>query len=144
MSDFGQTLHLLPYFMCVDSEGCGRLRGCAGSPESLLVAYVISTIISWAGSNHLFFICQKLLKLNTSDSVSTSAHLFSVESSLLPNYIPVRVANKILFVGESIQMFQDQGKTLTQKKGNTVKKKKNMQKNVLYHPNIWLSVFPIE
>ena len=27
-----------------------RLRGCAGSPESSLVAYVISTIISWAGS----------------------------------------------------------------------------------------------
>ena len=28
-----------------------RLRGCAGSPEPSLIAYVISTIISWAGSN---------------------------------------------------------------------------------------------
>ena len=28
-----------------------RLRWCAGSPEPSLVAYVISTIISWAGSN---------------------------------------------------------------------------------------------
>ena len=27
-----------------------RLHGCAGSPEPLLVTYVISTIISWAGS----------------------------------------------------------------------------------------------
>ena len=27
-----------------------RLRGCAGSPEPSLVAYVISSIISWAGS----------------------------------------------------------------------------------------------
>ena len=27
-----------------------RLRGCAGSPEPSLVAYVISTIITWAGS----------------------------------------------------------------------------------------------
>ena len=27
-----------------------RLRRCAGSPEPLLLAYVISTIISWAGS----------------------------------------------------------------------------------------------
>ena len=27
-----------------------RLRGCAGSPETSLVAYAISTIISWAGS----------------------------------------------------------------------------------------------
>ena len=30
-----------------------RLCGCAGSPEPLLFAYVISTIISWAGSNIL-------------------------------------------------------------------------------------------
>ena len=28
-----------------------RLHGCAGSPEPSLVAYVISNIISWAGSN---------------------------------------------------------------------------------------------
>ena len=31
-----------------------RLRGCAGSPEPSLVAYVISTIISCAGSNVAF------------------------------------------------------------------------------------------
>ena len=47
---FGRTLRLLPYFMCANSEGSGRLSGCAGSPEPSLVAYVISTIISWAGS----------------------------------------------------------------------------------------------
>ena len=33
------------------AEALVRLRGCAGSPEPSLVAYVISTIISWAGSN---------------------------------------------------------------------------------------------
>ena len=33
-----------------------RLRICAGSAESSLVAYAISTIISWAGSNILFFL----------------------------------------------------------------------------------------
>ena len=32
------------------AKALARLRGCAGSPESSLVAYVISTIISWAGS----------------------------------------------------------------------------------------------
>ena len=32
------------------AKALGRLRGCAGSSEPLLVAYVISTIISWAGS----------------------------------------------------------------------------------------------
>ena len=40
---FGRTLRLLPYFMCANS-------GCAGSPEPSLVAYVISTKISCAGS----------------------------------------------------------------------------------------------
>ena len=33
------------------AKALARLRKCAGSPETLLVAYVISTIISWAGSN---------------------------------------------------------------------------------------------
>ena len=32
------------------AKALARLRGCAGSPEPSLVAYVISTIISWAGS----------------------------------------------------------------------------------------------
>ena len=35
------------------AKALARLRGCAGSPEPLLVANVISTIISWAGSNDL-------------------------------------------------------------------------------------------
>ena len=34
-----------------------RLRGCAGSPEPSLVAYVISAIISWAGSYGIFIHC---------------------------------------------------------------------------------------
>ena len=33
------------------AKALARLRGCTGSPEPSLVAYVISTIISWAGSN---------------------------------------------------------------------------------------------
>ena len=32
------------------AKALARLRGYAGSPEPLLVAYVVSTIISWAGS----------------------------------------------------------------------------------------------
>ena len=41
------------YFLtsCVrTAKALVRLGGCAGSPEPSLVAYVISTIISWAGS----------------------------------------------------------------------------------------------
>ena len=33
------------------AKALASLRGCAGSPEPSLVAYPISTIISWAGSN---------------------------------------------------------------------------------------------
>ena len=43
------------YFLalCVwTAKALVRLHGCAGSPEPSLVAYVISTIISWAGSYH--------------------------------------------------------------------------------------------
>ena len=37
--------------LCVrTAKALARLRECAGSPEPSLVAYVISTIISWAGS----------------------------------------------------------------------------------------------
>ena len=43
------------YTFCVrTAKALSRLRGCAGSPEPSLVAYVISTIISWAGSNGNF------------------------------------------------------------------------------------------
>ena len=35
------------------AKALARLRRCAGSPEPSLVAYVISTIISWAGSYHV-------------------------------------------------------------------------------------------
>ena len=39
---------------CVQTaKALARLDGCAGSPEPLLVTSVISTIISWAGSNKL-------------------------------------------------------------------------------------------
>ena len=43
------------HISCVrTAKALARLRGCAGSPEPSLVAYVISTIISWAGSkDHL-------------------------------------------------------------------------------------------
>ena len=36
------------------AKALARLRRCAGSPEPSLIAYVISTIISWAGSVYIF------------------------------------------------------------------------------------------
>ena len=41
--------------LCVQTaKALARLRGCACSPEPKLVAYVISTIISWAGSFNVY------------------------------------------------------------------------------------------
>ena len=37
------------------AKALARLHGCAGSPETSLVVYVISTIISWAGSFAIIF-----------------------------------------------------------------------------------------
>ena len=40
--------------LCVrTAKALARLRGWTGSPEPSLVAYAISTIISWAGSNYI-------------------------------------------------------------------------------------------
>ena len=47
MCDFSQTLPLPPYFMCANSDGSGETARMRSSPEPSLVAYVISTIISF-------------------------------------------------------------------------------------------------
>ena len=48
-----------------------RLRRCAGLPEPLLVAYVISTIISWAGSIMTF-----LVHVHENTSTAIEVHWF--------------------------------------------------------------------
>ena len=49
-------------------KALARLRGCAGSPEPSLVAYMISTIISWAGS------ITNYLRWNTSNICTIKAN----------------------------------------------------------------------
>lgn len=39
--------------------------------------------------------------------LAPSLQQFSLRTEMLPSYIPVRVAEKILFVGESVQMFEN-------------------------------------
>ena len=52
---FCRTLCLF-HTLCVrTAKALARLRGCTGSPEPSLIAYVIRTMISWAGSNSFFF-----------------------------------------------------------------------------------------
>ena len=59
---FGPCVYF--HTLCVrTAKALARLRRCAGSPEPSLVAYVISTIISWAGSNSLFYLRNMHLKV---------------------------------------------------------------------------------
>lgn len=39
--------------------------------------------------------------------LAPSLQQFSLRTEMLPSYIPIRVAEKILFVGESVQMFEN-------------------------------------
>lgn len=52
--------------------------------------------------------------------LAPSLKQFSLRIEILPSYIPVRVAEKILFVGESVQMFENQNVNLTRKGSNLV------------------------
>lgn len=48
---------------------------------------------------------------------STESWIFVVQAELLPGYIPMRIANKILFVGESVQMFETNQQNAKQQSG---------------------------
>lgn len=39
--------------------------------------------------------------------LAPSLQQFSLRTEMLPSYIPIRAAEKILFVGESVQMFEN-------------------------------------
>ena len=53
---FGRTVRLLPYFMCANSEGSGVTVRMRRLTWAFAGAYVISTIISWAGSIRSFLL----------------------------------------------------------------------------------------
>ena len=50
------------YISCVrTAKALGRLRGCAGSPEHSLVAYVISSVIAWALAQMKFRVLSRVV-----------------------------------------------------------------------------------
>ena len=63
-----------------------------------------------------YFLDQRLIE--EENMLAPSLKQFSLRVEILPSYIPVRVAEKILFVGESVQMFENQNVNLTRKGGN--------------------------
>uniref|UniRef100_A0A671WJR8 Gamma-tubulin complex component n=1 Tax=Sparus aurata TaxID=8175 RepID=A0A671WJR8_SPAAU len=50
---------------------------------------------------------QDLRLIEEENMLAPSLQQFSLRTEMLPSYIPIRVAEKILFVGESVQMFEN-------------------------------------
>lgn len=53
----------------------------------------------------MFVVVQRLIE--EENMLAPSLQQFSLRTEMLPSYIPIRVAEKILFVGESVQMFEN-------------------------------------
>ncbi|XP_043933472.1 gamma-tubulin complex component 4 isoform X2 [Protopterus annectens] len=68
---------------------------------------------------------QDLRLIEEENMLAPSLKQFSLRAELLPSYIPVRVAEKILFVGESVQMFENQNVTPT-RSGSILKNQEDM------------------
>ncbi|KAG9489239.1 hypothetical protein GDO78_005304 [Eleutherodactylus coqui] len=56
---------------------------------------------------------QDLRLIEEENMLAPSLKQFSLRVEMLPSYIPVRVAEKVLFVGESVQMFENQNVNMT-------------------------------
>lgn len=65
---------------------------------------------------------QQLLRISDEAPFASHHEEFSIRPEMLPDYISLRVAEKILFVGESVQMFESERKmTSYQKCGSILK-----------------------
>ena len=54
---------------------------------------------------------------DTDRDAPQDAWMFVVQADLLPSYVPMRIASKILFVGESVQMFETNQQNAKQQSG---------------------------
>ena len=70
MSDFLIKNRLIHTLCERTAKALVRLRGCAGSPEPSLVAYVINTKISWACSLDTTFTCCRSIRMKYSRRIS--------------------------------------------------------------------------
>uniref|UniRef100_A0A8C5KHQ8 Gamma-tubulin complex component n=1 Tax=Jaculus jaculus TaxID=51337 RepID=A0A8C5KHQ8_JACJA len=74
---------------------------------------------------------QDLRLIEEENILAPSLKQFSLRVEILPSYIPVRVAEKILFVGESVPMFDTQNVNLT-RKGYILKNQDTFKKLFLF------------
>ena len=73
--------------MCANSDGSGRLRECAGSSEPSLVAYMISTIISWADSFGESFPCFSVETYVVGTQPIRLTEILETDSNEYPQYV---------------------------------------------------------
>lgn len=76
-----------------------------------------------------YFPDQRLIE--EENMLAPSLKQFSLRVEILPSYIPVRVAEKILFVGESVQMFENQNVNLTRKGKNVLAQRTHLPRPFL-------------
>uniref|UniRef100_A0A672LNM1 Gamma-tubulin complex component n=1 Tax=Sinocyclocheilus grahami TaxID=75366 RepID=A0A672LNM1_SINGR len=77
---------------------------------------------------------QDLRLIEEENMLAPSLQQFSLRVEMLPSYIPVRVAEKILFVGESVQMFENHNQSPS-RAGSILKHQEDQGKNV--KENLW-------
>uniref|UniRef100_A0A672LKL7 Gamma-tubulin complex component n=1 Tax=Sinocyclocheilus grahami TaxID=75366 RepID=A0A672LKL7_SINGR len=71
---------------------------------------------------------QDLRLIEEENMLAPSLQQFSLRVEMLPSYIPVRVAEKILFVGESVQMFENHNQSPS-RAGSILKHQEDQGKN---------------
>ena len=68
--------------------------------------------------NRVFCFLQRNPTVSDTDAPQDT-WMFIVQADLLPSYIPIRVASKILFVGESVLMFETNQQNAKQESGTS-------------------------
>ncbi|KAG8001165.1 Gamma-tubulin complex component 4 [Nibea albiflora] len=69
---------------------------------------------------------QDLRLIEEENMLAPSLQQFSLRTEMLPSYIPIRVAEKILFVGESVQMFENHNHSPSRAGGSILKHQEDM------------------
>ena len=83
---------------------------CHGVLYKQLSAFMVHGVLLDQGSE--FFIERGQSSQEEPAKVQDDTHQFRIAPALLPSYIPVRVADKVLFTGEAIQIFHKRSQEL--------------------------------
>ncbi|KAK1890862.1 Gamma-tubulin complex component 4 [Dissostichus eleginoides] len=83
------------------------LAVCHGVMYKQLAAWMLHGLLLDQSEEFFLRELQDLRLIEEENMLAPSLQQFSLRTEMLPSYIPIRVAEKILFVGESVQMFEN-------------------------------------